>query len=418
MVAITLGASLLLAACAPAADARVVARGQAGTPLSADVTKQLDAALTDAMTLADASGAIAGVWAPWAGEWLVSPGTTIRNGGTPLGTDMRFRVGTNTISMSCTVLLRLVDAGRVRLDDKVSAHLYLSAGVGGLNLGQLCQNTSGLADYHSELGSQFTTNPTREWPPLEIVSSGLGATGDQPAGGAWAQSNTGVVLLGLALQAATNQDWSSLYQQYIFDPLGMRDSSFPDSGALEIPGRHPHGYASSVGVDGRPDCGTILDETKLSNSMDWVSGGAVSTITDMRTWVQALAHGRLLSAASTDAQWATIRQGANAPSWQGYGLGAEQVGPLRGTGGAIPGFLSAAFSDPSSGLTVVVMLNNSSAGAGFVRMLALRLASIASTAPSTGGTKAPRLELPWSDQQTVAAMQAGAVCPRPAAPTR
>jgi D-alanyl-D-alanine carboxypeptidase len=94
----------------------------------------------------------------------------------------------------------------------------------------------------------------------------------------------------------------------------------------------------------------------------------------------------------------------------------QQFGPLRGHAGAIPGFLSAAYAEPKSGLTIVVMLNNSNAGAPFVQHLAQRLAAIVSKEPAAGTETAPQLELPWSEEQMVQAMQAGAVCQPPAPP--
>ncbi|WP_431198066.1 hypothetical protein [Leifsonia xyli] len=101
----------------------------------------------------------------------------------------------------------------------------------------------------------------------------------------------------------------------------------------------------------------------------------------------------------------------NGESWQRYGLGVQLLGPLRGSSGAVPGYLSAVFSDPKSGLTVVVALNNSTPGAPFAQSLAQRLASIASKLPpKQKGLKAVA-SLPWSEQQTVDAMKKTAPCP-------
>lgn len=406
--------AVLLAACTTPADAKPDDRPQVKAPFAADLSGRLNTALADAMTLSGSSGAIAGVWAPWAGEWVASPGSTTRGGSTPLTTDMRFRIADNTRSMTCTVLLKLVDAGTVKLGDPVTKYLTRLSGVEGITLGQLCQNTSGLPDYTASLGQHFVNNPTRPWAPLEVLSSGLASPRVGAPGEKFAESNTGFVLLGLALQAATDKDWPTLYRQYIFDPLGMSNSSFPGADDVGIPGPHPAGYAPAQNPAGQSVCETVLDESKLSPSMSWVAGGVVSNVTDMKVWARALAEGRLVSKKSEQAQWATVPLGPDQPAWRGYGLGAEQLGPLRGDSGAIPGYLSAAFADPASGLTVVVMLNNSNAGSGFVQALAQRLASIAAKAPPAQGEKAPTLELPWSEEQATAAMTATPVCPPPA----
>jgi D-alanyl-D-alanine carboxypeptidase len=221
-----------------------------------------------------------------------------------------------------------------------------------------------------------------------------------------------MVLLGMALQAATGMSWPDLYRHYVFDRLGMSQTSFPDSGQLSLPTPHPLGYATSLTDAGALQCGTTLDETALSPSMTWTAGGVVSTISDLKTFVQAFATGSLVSAKSAQAQETGVPLGNGAPSWQTYGLGMLKIGPLRGNVGEIPGFISAMFTDPVSGLTVVVALNNSSAGAGFAQDLAQQLASIASKAPAKSGTKAI-VALPWSEAQAVAAMKAAAPC-RPA----
>jgi D-alanyl-D-alanine carboxypeptidase len=409
--------SLVLSGCTAPADAKTEGRAQVETPFPGEISDRLDAALAEAMTLSGSSGAIAGVWAPWSGQWVVASGTTAPGGTAHLTTDMRFRIAAITKSMTCTVLLKLVDEDTVKLSDPVSVYLPRIADLDGVTLGQLCQNTSGIADYRPGLAAQFVNNPKREWPPLEVVSSGLASDRLGAPGSVWSDSNTGFVLLGMALQSATNRDWSTLYRHYIFEPLGMADTSFPNPDSVAITGPHPQGFAAALDPAGQLMCDNILDETELSNSMLGVAGGVVSTVGDVKTWAQALAGGTLVSKKSAERQWATVPLGANSASWESYGLGVQQVGPLRGNAGAIPGFLSAMLSDPASGLTVVVMLNNSNAGAGFAEDFAQRLSSIASKAPASGAEKAPLLELPWSEEQMVQAMQAAAVCqpaPEPA----
>lgn len=398
-----LGVCCALTACT--ADATVY--GQRNEPLPAQITSQLEAAMSSAMTQADASGAIVGVWVPWGGTWLQSPGTTTRGGDAPLTTDMRFRIGTTTTAMTCTVLLRLVDDGRVSLSDEVATYLPALVGLEGLTLAHLCQNTSGLSDFTPMLTPQFVNTPAREWPARELVANALGKPRTAAPGTEWASSDSGIVLLGMALEAATQRSWDWLYRHYIFDPLGMSDTSFPDSNDLTIPGAHPHGYVSLGG------CADVRDTTEMTNSVAGVAGGVVSTLDDLKTWAQALASERLLTPESADAQWTTVPAGAAAPAWQGYGLGVWQLGTLRGSAGAIPGFLSAALADPATGLTVVVMLNNSTAGAGLARSLAQELAAIASKTPTADGQPAPTVGLPWSVEQAGAGVGAA---PCPAAP--
>lgn len=408
---------LPLAGCVDAAALFPVGPDTASAALESETVAALDAALVEGMDLAGASGAIAGVWAPWAGQWLASPGavgagidpaTGRPAGGGALTTDMHFRIGTLTGAMTCTVLLRLVDEQRVGLDDPVSQYLTRVPGVQGITLRQLCQNTAGLGQ--PDLEPLFVNNPTRQWPPLELVSGGLGSTRIGQPGRVWTLSDAGVQLLGMALEEATGDSWQQLYRRYVFEPLGLRDTTYPGPREFGLPVAHPNGWAAALDRAGTPDCSRPVDVTELSNSMSGVAGGAVSTLGDLKIWSEALATGGLLSPDTADQQWRTVRE-QGAPEWRRYGLGAEQLGPLRGGAGAIPGFLSATLSDPESGLTVVVMVNDSSAGAELALALAQRLAAIAAEAPASADLSDPELELPWTAEEALAQMRMSAVCP-------
>lgn len=410
---LAVAATLLTSACTGAPPAATSGPHQASGSLPAPVEKQLNGAVTNAMKLSGASGAIVGVWAPWSGSWTAGLGTTAQRGGDPMTTQLHFRIGDITRSMTCTVLLELADEGTVKLDDRASTYLPDLPDIDGITLRQLCQNTAGLGDYTATLKPQFVNNPTREWPQLELVSDGLAEPRVGAPGDAFSDSSAGYVLLGMALQRATGESWASLYKKYVFGRLGMTETSYPESSPMAFATPHPDGYATVLGDDGSPQCGTTADTTDLSASMAWTEGGVISTLGDLKLYAQALAKGTLVSTASSTAQWKTIPIGGTAPTWLGYGLGVETFGPLRGHGGSIPGFITSILSDPKTGLTVVVMLNNSTSGAQFAQTLGRQLASIASKAPGTKHA-APLIALPWSEQQAADALTAATVCPPPA----
>ncbi|MCX7522823.1 serine hydrolase [Microbacterium sp. STN6] len=419
--------ALTMAACTGTADPDADDSAEAAVSLPKATSDQLDETLKQAIDLSGATGGIAGVWAPWSGTWEAAKGTTARTGGQPMNTSMTFRIGDITRSMTCTVLLELVDEGRVKLDDPVSRYLPDTVGIGGITLGQLCQNTSGLGDYTHDIGSQFVNNPTRPWPQLELLSDGLAEDRSGPPGEGFADTDAGFILLGMALKKVTGSSWTEMYQKYVFGKLDMTSSSFPESNPMLFPGTHPHGYAATLDDTGAPVCDKPLDETRLSNTMAWTAGGVISTLGDLKVFARALATGSLVSASSHKAQLNTVSMGDGTAGWQGYGLGVETDGPLVGHSGEIPGFITAMLSDPKSGLTVVIMLNNSRSGAAFATQAAMQLASIGSKAEaskdagdgagSKGGSKGasassgrPMIALPWSKDQAAAAMQQLAVC--------
>ncbi len=416
-VGLAASAMLLLSSCAPSASAVDSPYDEVGTPLPAATVAHFDDVVAEAMALSASPGAIVGVWAPWAGEYLSAQGTTAPSGGTQLTADMHFRIGNISSSMACTVLLRLVDEGTVALSDPVQQFVENIPNIGPVTLGQLCQGTSGFGNYAGPLDTRFIMNPTRDWAPLELVSGGLASTRIGEPGTVWSSSETGINLLGIALTQLTHKTWDELFRQYIFEPTGLGGTSFPAASVTALPAPAVGGFHTVALPEGGLDCEAPRDVSELSNSMSWVAGGVVSTAEDLHHWGQTLASGSLLSAKSIEAQAATVPLGGTAPSWQGYGLGVMKQGPLVGHSGEIPGFISAMLTDPASGLTVVVMLNNSKVGANFALQLAERLASVASKMPAAKGATAPSIELPWSEEQMADALSAAAICqpePEPA----
>lgn len=405
LVAAAVATSLLvLAGCSDDRSSSVELPSQADSALPSDVATQIDDAVTRAMGLAAAPGAIVGVWAPWSGFQLEAYGTTTVDGDVPMTTDMHFRASATTKSMTCTVLFAFVDDGRAALDDPVSDYVSI-VGTEGMTLGQLCQSTSGIGNFRQSFQSQFLDNPTRPWVDEELVSDGIARSGDAEPGAGFSGNDTGYVLLGMALERIGGTSLANLYQQYVFDPIGMSESRLPSASTTSLPSPAPHGYQV---VD--DDCSAPRDLSKLSPSMLGAAGGVVTTADDLRRFAQAFASGALFSDATAEKQWETVPLGGSTPTWQSYGYGGYQYGTLRGQNGDIPGFSTAAYSDPTSGLTVVVMFNASTASRQLVNALALELASYASTAAASGDNTVPEPSLPWSAEQMQQQSSDAAVC--------
>ncbi len=382
--------------------------------LGEETTASLQSVLDQAITLSGSSGGIAGVWAPWAGQWVAASGTVGFGEGAPkVKPDHDFRLATVTTEITCTVLLRLVDEGTVALDDEVADIVDWIPSLDGITLKHLCQDTSGLADYYPGLRSHFIANPERPWPPTELVSYGLALARTGPPGELVRESRSGILLLTLALERRTGKSWSELAEQYVFSPLGLDATHLPSATETDLQGVIG-GYSAAIAPTGAVDCAVLVDDSAQSSSMGGAAAGAVSDLDDTRRLAEAFATGALLNEETKREQWQMVPLGGDAPTWYEAGVGGMQFGPLRGMAGESPGALTAAFTDPGSGLTVVVALNNSTSGAALVREAAFALASIASKADAAAEHERPLVELPWSLEQATTRMTELAVCPLPA----
>ena len=410
-VSAVVGLSSCMAPSQPSADYR-----QVEARFAPEVVEQLDAALAEAIRLSGSSGGVAGVWAPWAGSWTVGQGTVgFAEGAEEVTSETRFQLAEATGAITCATMLRLVDAGAVELDDEVASMVRGLPGIGDITVEQLCRNESGLADYYPSLRRHFVSNPARVWPSGELIASGMALARLGEPGTTWSESRTGMLLLATALEQHTGRSWTELAEQYVFDPLDMDATALPASADTEFTGALG-GFSAGILPDGTADCAVVLDVSERSSSIGGAAAGARSNLEDAREFSQSFASGALFDEETARRVWTVEPFGGSAPSWQGQGIGGQQYGPLRGVAGESTGALTAVFTDPESGLTVVLALNNSTGGEALVREGAFALASIASKADAVDGREQPLVELPWSLEQATLRMTEAAACPLPAVP--
>jgi D-alanyl-D-alanine carboxypeptidase len=410
-VACAVVAALLLASCSAAPALQVELPPQTDADLSAELVEQLQGAVTHAMAATGSPGAIVGVWAPWSGAWVAGLGTQQPAGaGAAVSTDQPFKAAQVTRAMTCDMLYMLAARGTVSLDDPVTEYVSGVADLSEVTLEQLCDGTAGIGTYSSQLLPTWLSNPERVWNPRELAAYGLGVGRTEP-GVTYRDSDASYVLLGVALEHASTSKGPRLIDEYIAAPLGLTATRLPTDTA-ELPASLLPGYLSQRDAAGAMNCAAPLDITRLSTSTGFTDSGVLTDINDLGRYAQALAAGALVPE-SADRFEGALPAYDGAPSWFTASGGVYQAGSLIGQFGSVPGYATAAFSDPSSGLTVAVALNNSGAGATPALSLAWELAAIASKAPAASGQAAPEAGLPWTAQQYHDAITAAAICPIP-----
>jgi D-alanyl-D-alanine carboxypeptidase len=402
-------AVLLLAGCSFGGEVDPDLPPHTAASFPDETVQQLTDAVTHAMGITGSSGAIVGVWAPWSGAWVTGLGTQRPDGGGEVTKDLVFRAGKVTRAMTCDVLFEAADAGKVKLDDSISEYVSGVPDLSEVTLQELCDGTSGIGSYAGQLYSSWITNPDRAWDPRYLASFGLGQPRTSDPGVAYRDSDAGYVLLGLALERATDRSAADLIQTYVADPLGLDATALgdvPSSGELQ-------GGQSVNNAEGALDCAQPVDLTSASSSSGFTDAGVVTDIDDLGRYVQALASGTLVK--DDDRFGAPTAVAADGPTWYTADGGAIIAGSLIGQYGKVPGYITAAFADPTTGLTVAVVLNNSAADAAVGEYLAWELAAIASKAPAAAGQTVPEAGLPWTAEQYHDAISTLAVCTPPAA---
>jgi D-alanyl-D-alanine carboxypeptidase len=125
----------------------------------------------------------------------------------------RFRAGSITKTFVSTVVLQLVDAGRLRLDDTVETWLPgVVPGGDHVTVRHLLNHTSGLYDYLHTVpfppSQEFVDNRWRTWTPEELIARAVANPPTfEPPGSAFAYSNTNYTLLGRIIEKITHRPY-------------------------------------------------------------------------------------------------------------------------------------------------------------------------------------------------------------------
>jgi D-alanyl-D-alanine carboxypeptidase len=271
---------------------------------------------------------------------------------------VRFQIASITKPMTATVVLSLVDAGTLSLDDPVAKWLpgLLKDG-GKITIDQLLSHASGLFNFTRLEGWSWATQTYTATQLVRLAE----AHGPAFAPGAGAEySNTGYVVLGLIVEAATGRTLADAMHDVVFGPADMRSASL---GTSEPPGlEEARGYADGVDVTTG-----ALDGSEAA-------AGVVATANDVGRFLDALFKGQLLDL-DTVAEMAAVHSQLNGGDSYGYGLDHIEIdcGPLIGHMGSLPGFTTDAWRRIDGTRTVVVLINDEPDSAEITPLLSAAL---------------------------------------------
>jgi CubicO group peptidase (beta-lactamase class C family) len=265
----------------------------------------------------------------------------------PNTTTTKFRIGSVTKQFTAAAVLLLEERGRLKLDDLIKTYFPEAPAVWqNVTLAQLLSHTSGISNYTD--GTDMVKFSARRMTPTDIVNSVRDRPLDFLPGEQMRYSNTGYVLLGIAIEKASGMTYEKFLQENFWTPLGMKDTGY-DHHATLLPQR-ASGYAR--GPDG------LQNSFYTDMSTPFSAGGLYSTVGDLLIWERSLFGKKVLSDASLQ-KMTTPNKGD-----YGFGLFIHTAGGHKVIehSGGISGFNSHLTYFPDEQV-VVVALSNMSGGA-------------------------------------------------------
>jgi CubicO group peptidase (beta-lactamase class C family) len=200
----------------------------------------------------------------------------------------RFHIASLSMQFTAAAALRLVDSGRLSLDEDIAGVAPDVANAGNITFRQLLEERSGLPDINAlpSYGAILQRHQT----PASLVAAIRGlpanATPNSPYDG---EEHSAYNILALTIEQRTGMAFASAMQTLLFEPLALPNSGEDDdtaAGATLALGYQPKGIYD---VEAAP---------KIHWSAKSGNGSAYSTVGDEARWLEELFSGRALSAQS------------------------------------------------------------------------------------------------------------------------
>ena len=273
----------------------------------------------------------------------------------PATTEMHYRIGGIAETFMSTLLLMLVEQGRINLDDKIARWLPDLLAADQVTVRMLLGNTAGYIDYvrvkdflDLQLAEPFCTFTDEELINYSVRDGKM----NFPPGTSQQHSHTDNVILGQVIQRATGQSMKELYDANIFGSLGMKDTQFPVNQEIQGPVLH----AFTMDRKFYEDC------TYWNPFWGSTPGLPTSNIHDLGKWGPILGTGRLISPAHFQEQIAptSVGKGRNRPDLY-FGFGFVVANGWIAQNPSINGYSGGFGYHLATGVTIVVEATKSEA---------------------------------------------------------
>lgn len=349
----------------------LAAAALAGPERSDDLAARLDRIFAEAYP---AAGPGAAVIVVQGGKPLLRKGYGLANVelSVPIAPEMVFRIGSVTKQFTAAAILKLVEAGKLSLSDKIGRFLpdFPTRGKR-ITIEQLLTHTSGIKSVTGM--PSWPAHMREDWTLAQLIAFFQNEPFDFEPGTKWKYNNSGYHLLGAIIEKVSGKKYEDFVAEAIFRPLKMERTRY-GSDAPIIPGR-VEGYQRTPGG--------IVNAPYVSMTQPFSAGALVSTVDDLARWQAALDGNGFLSAESRRRMWTPVTLPDGTPTGYGFGWGIWRYEghAVVEHGGAINGFVTANMRWPDDRVYVAVLSNATGPGRD-PRMLALRAASLVAGIPT------------------------------------
>lgn len=283
---------------------------------------------------------------------LINKGYGFKNVGANTFNDSNtiFQIGSVTKQFTSTIILKLVEQGRLSLSDKLGKYFPDFPNANKINIENLLTHTSGIYNYTNDTSFMMhdVEKALSQAHFLSMIKSK--PLGFEP-GSRFSYSNSGYMMLGYIIEKVTGKKYEHVVREQIFKPLGMMHSGFDFT--------HLNSNDKAIGYDvinGASSGKSMI----VDSSVSYAAGAVYSTLRDMHKWNQSVSSGTLLQKSSYE--------NAFSPRHSKYGLGWA-IDTIEGRrvithNGGIHGFLSHNTVIPADSISITILSNAGATNVG------------------------------------------------------
>lgn len=274
----------------------------------------------------------------------------------PMPENASFEIGSVTKQFTAAAILKLVEEGKLSLDDDFTQYMDFDTKGRKVTIDQLLNHTSGISSY-TEI-SAFWDLSVHGYERDSLVRLVEKEDFLFEPGEALIYNNSGYYFLGLIIEKVSGMTYEEYLSEQIFEPLGMNDTYYCSTSKVVKNKVYGYGYS--------PD--GLQQKAYLDHTWPYAAGSLCSTTSDLLTWMKALHNGDVLSDESYNSLITprTLNDGSQLRYAMGLSNFINFGNSTISHGGGINGFLSDTRYFPESDLYVVCLVNTTGPqGAGF-----------------------------------------------------
>jgi CubicO group peptidase (beta-lactamase class C family) len=280
-------------------------------------------------------------------------------GRVPLTPRHRFRVASHSKSFTAAGIMKLREAGRLGLDDRIGQYVDgLHPAVGESTIAQLLSHSAGIVRDGSDSGPWQDRRPFLD--TAELLSDLSAAPVIEP-NTRFKYSNHGYGLAGLVIEAVTGTPYCSWIKHAIIEPAGLRETE-PD---MPVPPEVPvaHGHSGKLPLGRR----VVIPSDNPTNALA-PAAGFVNTARDLACWFAQLDPAAEQSVLTVASRREMIRRQWRYPHsslerYYGLGIMSGRTAEWEwfGHSGTFQGFASRTAVLPDAEIAVSLVTNSADA---------------------------------------------------------